>query len=61
MDRVLIHEHFSMFGLPNQTQSDDEFVNPLWKELFQELKIINTKTPPHTTHLPILLRDGIGP
>ena len=33
--RVLIHEHFSVFGLPNQIHSDNEaeFVNKLWTEL----------------------------
>ena len=47
--RVLIHEHFSVFGLPNQIHSDNgkEFVNRLWIELFSELKILHTKTPPY--------------
>ena len=47
--RVLIHEHFSVFGLPNQIHSDNgkEFVNRLWVELFSELKILHTKTPPY--------------
>ena len=39
--RVLIREHFSVFGLPNQIHSDNgaEFVNKLWVELFSELNI----------------------
>ena len=47
--RVLIHEHFSVFGLPNQIHSDNgaEFVNKLWSELFSELKILHTRTPPY--------------
>ena len=47
--RVLIHEHFSVFGLPNQIHSDNgaEFVNKLWVELFSELKILHTRTPPY--------------
>ena len=46
MAKVLIHEHFSMFGLPNQIISDNgaEFVNKLWTELFSELKILHTST-----------------
>ena len=42
--RVLICEHFSVFGLPNQIHSDNgaEFVNKLWTELFSELKILHT-------------------
>ena len=45
--RVLIHEYFSVFGLPNQIHSDNgtEFVNKLWAELFSELKILHTRTP----------------
>ena len=45
--RVLIH--FSVFGLPNQIHSDNgaEFVNKLWVELFSELKILHTRTPPY--------------
>ena len=33
-----------MFSLPNQIHSnnDKEFINQLWKELFQELKILHT-------------------
>jgi len=47
--RVLIREHFSVFGLPNQIHSDNgaEFVNKLWTELFSELKILHTRTPPY--------------
>ena len=47
MARILIHEHFSVFGLPNQIHSDNgaEFVNKLWVELFSELKILHTRIP----------------
>ena len=47
--RVLIREHFSVFGLPNQIHSDNgaEFLNKLWAELFSELKILHTRTPPY--------------
>ena len=47
--RVLIREHFSIFGLPNQIHSYNraEFVNKLWVELFSELKILHTRTPPY--------------
>ena len=47
--RVLIHEHFSVFGLPNQINSDigAKFVNKLCTELFSELKILHTRTPPY--------------
>jgi len=47
--RVLIHEHFSVFGLPNQIHSDNgkEFINKLWIELLSELKILHTKTQPY--------------
>ena len=47
--RVLIREHFSVFGLPNQIHSDNEaeFVNKLWTELCSELKILHTRTPPY--------------
>ena len=47
--RVLICEHFSVFGLPNQIHSDNrtEFVNKLWIILFSELKILHTRTPPY--------------
>ena len=46
---VLIHERFSVFGLPNQIRSDNgaKFVNKLWVELFSVLKILHTKTPPY--------------
>ena len=45
--RVLICEHFSVFGLPNQIHSDNgaKFVKKLWTELFSELKILHTRTP----------------
>ena len=51
--RVLIHEHFSVFALPNQIHSDNgaEFVNKLWTELFSELKILHTRIPLITPHL----------
>jgi len=47
--RVLIREHFSVFGLPNQIHSNNgtEFVYKLWIELFCELKILHTRTPPY--------------
>ena len=47
--RVLIREHLSVFRLPNQIHSDNraEFVNTLWIELFSELKILHTRTPPY--------------
>ena len=47
--RVLIFEHISVFGLPDQIHSDNraEFVNKLWVELFNELKILHTRTPPY--------------
>ena len=47
--RLLIREHLSVFGLPNQIHSDNrgEFVNKLRRELFLELKILHTKTPPY--------------
>ena len=46
--RVLIQEHFSVFGLPDQIHNANgrEIMNQLQKELFQELKILHTKTPP---------------
>ena len=46
--RVLIREHFSVFGLPIQIHSDNgtEFINKLWIKLFSELKILHTRTPP---------------
>ena len=46
--RALIREHFSVFGLPYQIHSDNraEFINKLWAELFSELKILHTRTPP---------------
>ena len=47
--RVLIHQHFSVFRLLNQIHWDNggEFINQLWKELFQDLKILHTRTPPY--------------
>ena len=60
MARVLIREHFSVFDLPNQINSNTgaEFVNKLWTELFSELKILHTRTPLITPHL-TLWNDGI--
>ena len=45
--KVLMNQHFNIFGLPDQLHSDNrrEFVNSLWKELFSELKIQHTTTP----------------
>ena len=56
--RVLIREHFSVFGLPNQIHSDNgaEFVNKLWTELFSELKILHTRTPPYNPSSKIVER-----
>ena len=56
--RVLIREHFSVYGLPNQIHSDNggEFVNQLWQELFAELKILHTKTPPYNPSSNIIER-----
>jgi len=56
--RVLIREHFSFYGLPNQIHSDNggEFVNQLWQELFAELKILHTKTPPYYPSFNIIER-----
>ena len=58
MARVLLHEHFSVFGLPNQIHSDNgkEFVSSLWVELFSELKILHTKTPPYNPSSNIVKR-----
>ena len=49
MARVLIHEHFCVFGLPNQIHSDNgaEFVNKLWVKQFSEMKILHNRTPPY--------------
>ena len=45
--KVLMDQHFSIFGLPDQLRSDNgrEFVNNLLKELCSELKIQHTTTP----------------
>ena len=47
MAKVLMDQHFNIFGLPDQLHSDNgrEFVNNLWKELFSKLKIQHTTTP----------------
>ena len=49
MAKVLMDQHFNIYGLPNQLHSDNgrEFVNNLWKELFSEFKIQHTTTPPY--------------
>ena len=41
--------NFNVFCLPNQIHSDNGcgFVNMLWQELFLELKILHTNTPPN--------------
>ena len=56
--RVLICEHFSVFGLPNQIHSDNgaKCVNKLWVELFSELKILHTRTPPYNPSSKIVER-----
>ena len=50
MAKVLIDQHFNIYGLPDQLHSDNskEFVNNLWRELFFEFKIQHTTTPPYT-------------
>ena len=45
--RVLIREHSDNGG---------EFVNQLWQELFAELKILHTKTPPYNPSSNIIER-----
>ena len=47
--KVLMDQHFNIFDIPDQLHSDNrrEFVNNLWKELFSELKIQHTTTPPY--------------
>ena len=49
MAKVLMDQHFNIFGLPDQLHSDNgrEFVNNLRKELFSELKIQHTTMPPY--------------
>ena len=44
MAKVLIREHFSLFVLQNQIHSDNgrEYINQLWKELFQEITYQDT-------------------
>ena len=56
--RVLICDYFSVFGLPNQIHRDNgkEFINKLWIELFSELKILHTKTPPYNSSSNIVER-----
>ena len=58
MARVLIREHFSVFGLLNQIYSDSgaEFVNKLWIELFSELKILHIRTSSYNPSSNILER-----
>ena len=45
--KVLMNQHFNVFGLPDQLHSDNgkEFVNNLWRKLFSEFKIQHTTTP----------------
>ena len=47
--KVLMDQHFSIYGLPDQLHSDNsnEFLNNLWRELFSEFKIQHTTTPPY--------------
>ena len=49
MTKVLVDQHFNIYGLPDQLHLDNgrEFVNNLWKELFSEFKIQHTTTPPY--------------
>ena len=49
MAKVLMNQHFNIFGLPDQLHSDNgkEFVNNLWRELFSEFKIQHTTAPPY--------------
>ena len=49
MAKVLMDQHFNIYGLPDQLYSDNgkEFVNNLWSELFSEFKIQHTATPPY--------------
>ena len=46
--KVLMGQHFNVFGLPDQLHCDSgkEFVNNLRRELFSELQIQHTTTPP---------------
>ena len=47
--KVLIDQHFNVYGLPDQLHSDNgkEFVNNFWREFFSEFKIQHTTTPPY--------------
>ena len=47
--KVLMDQNFKVYGLPDQLHLDNgkEFVNNLWRELFSELKIQHTTTPPY--------------
>ena len=47
--KVLMEQHFNIYGLPDQLQSNNgkEFVNNLWRELFSKFKIQHTTTPPY--------------
>ena len=49
MAKVLMDQHFNVYGLPDQLHSDNgkEFVNYLWRELFSKFKIQCTTTPPY--------------
>ena len=47
MAKVLMDQHFNVYGLPDQLHSDNvkEFLNNLWRELFSEFKIQHTTAP----------------
>ena len=49
MAKVLMDQHFNIYGLPDQLHSDNgkKFVHNLWRELFSEFKIQHTLTPPY--------------
>ena len=47
MTKVLMDQHFNVYGLPDQLHSDNgrEFMNNFCRELFSEFKIKHTLTP----------------
>ena len=49
MAKVLMDQHFNVYGLPDQLHLDNgkEFVNNLCRELFSEFKIQHSTTPPY--------------
>ena len=53
MAKVLMDQHFNIYGLPDQLHSDNgrEFMNNLWKEFFSEFKIQPTTTPSYNPSL----------